>query len=327
MAFSLSALRRSTGIRAPTGSIGATPGAYVSVAELAALEHAARDFSFLPRQPVHSLLSGRRASRVRGRGLAFEEMRQYVPGDDIRTMDWRVTARTGKPFVRVYTEEKDRPALFLIDQRINMFFGTRRAMKSVTAAEVAALGAWRVQAQGDRVGGFVFNDSRIDEFRPQRSRAALIRLLESTAAQNAELRADSSARRAPAQLDSALEEAARVATHDHLVVIASDFDGHSQRTRDLLVRLAQHNDVIAAVVYDPFLLELPPSGELVVSDGELQVELQVGHNRIRKGIAEMTDARSRELLAWQRELGIAVLPVSAAEDTALQVRRLLGRRE
>jgi len=76
----------------------------------------------LPRQPVHSLLSGRHGSRVRGRGLAFEELRQYLPGDDIRTMDWRVTARTGSPFVRVYTEEKDRPALFVVDQRISMFF-------------------------------------------------------------------------------------------------------------------------------------------------------------------------------------------------------------
>ncbi len=326
MAFSLAALRRSSGVRAAAAPAPAAPGVYASAADLAALEHAARGIAFLPRQPVHSLLAGRHASRVRGRGLAFEELRQYVPGDDIRTMDWRVTARTGRPFVRVYTEEKDRPALLVVDQRINMFFGTRRAMKSVAAAEVAALAAWRILAQGDRVGGFVVGDAGIDEVRPQRSRAAVMRLLETIAARNGALRADAPAERNPAQLDAALDAAARVAGHDHLVVVVSDFDGHGPHTRDLLLRLSLHNDVIAAVVYDPFLIELPPAGSLVVSDGELQVELDAAGGTVRRGIAEFTDARSRELLGWQRELGITVLPVSAAEDTALQIRRLLGGR-
>ena len=86
---------------------------YVDVAELAKLRHDARGFSFLPKQPIHSLLSGRRRSRLRGRGLDFEELRHYRPGDDIRSMDWRVTNRTGKPHVRVYTEERDRPVILV----------------------------------------------------------------------------------------------------------------------------------------------------------------------------------------------------------------------
>jgi len=303
----------------------AARGAYVSAADLAQYEHLARDFSFLPRQPVHSLLSGRHASRVRGRGLDFEELRLYLPGDDIRSIDWRVTARTRKPHVRVYTEERDRPALFLVDQRVNMFFGTRRAMKSVAAAEVAALGAWRALAQGDRVGGFVFNDRHIEEVRPLRSRASVMRLLGAVARQNAELRADCDTARAPAQLDAALEAAARVAKHDCLVVIASDFDGNGASTRDLLLQLAAHNDVLAVALYDPFLVELPRSGDLVVSDGELQVELKMGGASMRKGIAEFADARSQAMLAWQHDLGIPVLPLSAAEETAPQVRRLLGQ--
>ena len=92
---------------------------------------------------MSSVLSGRYASRLRGRGLNFEEIRRYLPGDDVRTMDWKVTARTRSPHVRVYTEEKDRAVLLIVDQRINMFFGTRDKLKSVTAAELAALGAWR----------------------------------------------------------------------------------------------------------------------------------------------------------------------------------------
>ena len=109
-------------------------GIYADLAELVRMQYKARGYSFLPRQPVHSVLAGRHASRLRGRGLNFEEIRRYLPGDDIRNMDWRVTARTRKPHVRVYTEERDHPILLLIDQRQNMFFGSRRAMKSVVAA-------------------------------------------------------------------------------------------------------------------------------------------------------------------------------------------------
>src|SRR5262245_23111710 len=127
-------------------------GVYASLDDLVRLQWKARGFTFRPRQPVHSLLAGRHGSRMRGRGLDFEELRNYLPGDDVRAIDWRVTARTGTPHVRVYTEERDRPLVLVVDQRQSMFFGTRRAMKSVAALEVTALAAWRALQQGDRVG-------------------------------------------------------------------------------------------------------------------------------------------------------------------------------
>src|SRR6478736_3151869 len=135
-----------------------TSGVYVALDELIALEQKGRKVSFLPRQPVHSLLSGRFASRMRGRGLNFEEIRDYRSGDDVRSIDWKVTARLQSPHVRVFNEERDRQGLLVVDQRLSMFFGTRRAMKSVTAAEAAAIGAWRVLGVGDRVGAVVFDD-------------------------------------------------------------------------------------------------------------------------------------------------------------------------
>jgi uncharacterized protein (DUF58 family) len=193
----------------------------------------------------------------------------------------------------------------------------------VAAAEIAALCAWRVLGQGDRVGGFVFNDTRIDEVRPHRSRAAVMRLADTIAEQNRELRADAAAGRAAGQLDAALDRAAGIGMHDGLVVAISDFDGHGARTRNLLLRLAGSNKVLAVLVYDPFLLKLPRSGDIVVSDGRLQVEL--GFGSVRRDIAEFVDARAKEILGWQREIGVAVLPVSAAEETAPQLRRLLGQ--
>src|SRR5690242_20391738 len=109
-------------------------GVFVELDELVALRSEARGSSFLPRQPVRSLLAGRRASKLRGRGLDFEELRAYVAGDDVRSIDWHVTARTQKPFVRTYKEERDRPVLLVVDQRASMFFGSQRQMKSVAAA-------------------------------------------------------------------------------------------------------------------------------------------------------------------------------------------------
>jgi len=322
---SLSALARSSGIaRARVPAKGKT-GVYVSVEDLVALEAAARDFNFLRKAPVRRLLAGRHESRIRGRGLSFEELRGYLPGDDIRTIDWRVTARTGKPFVRIYDEEKDRPALILVDQRINMFFGSRRSMKSVAAAEVAALSAWRIMNLGDRVGGFVFTDTAIDQLKPQRSRDAVIGLSSAIARRNGELSAASQAPRTPAQLDRVLAAASAVARHDHLVIVVSDFDGHGDTTRDLLLGLAAHNDVIAIAIFDPFLLELPKSGEVVVSGGGLQAELPLGRSSVRTGISEFASGRGDELRAWQQELGLPMLPISAAEEVAPQLRRLLGQ--
>ncbi|WP_041681598.1 DUF58 domain-containing protein [Cupriavidus sp. DF5525] len=305
-------------------SSGAVPGVSVDAAALAALEVAARGFHFLPRQPVHSVLSGRHASRVRGRGLTFEELRLYLPGDDIRSMGWRVTARTGKPHVRVYSEEKDRPVLLVVDQRINMFFGSRRAMKSVSAAEAAALAAWRVLAEGDRIGGVVFGDAGSETFTPRRSRQAVQQLLGSIVRFNQALCADAPARGDAGQLNAALEHAAREARHDYLVIVISDFDGHDTRTRDLLLAMAARNDVLTILVHDPFLSELPESGQLVVSDGELQVELGFGQAAVRRSIADFVESHGRALLDWHHAIGVPLLPLSAAEETALQLRRLLG---
>lgn len=217
--------------------------------------------------------------------------------------------------------------MLVVDQRINMFFGSRRSMKSVVAAETAALAAWRVFHQGDRVGAFVFNDDATDEVRMHRSRATVLRILDRISHHNHLLRADSTARPKPLRLNEVLDSVARVCRHDALVVVASDFDGADQRTRDLLLGLSRSNDVICCLAYDPLAVKLPPAGQLVVSNGELQVELQLGEEKVRQNMLEASDKRIRFILAWQHELGIPVLPISTAESVPQQVRYLLGHVE
>lgn len=302
-------------------------GAYAELDSLIALQFKARGFTLMHSQPVHSLLFGRRASHVRGRGLDFEELRNYVAGDDVRSIDWRVTARMQKPFVRIYSEERDRPTMLVVDQRINMFFGSRVSMKSVVAVEVSALAAWRVFQQGDRVGALVFNDDRTEEIRMHRSRANVLRILDRMADQNHLLHGDSPVQARPGRLNEVIEAVARLCRHDALIIIASDFDGADQRTRDLLLNLSRSNDVVCCLTYDPLAVKLPAAEQLVVSNGELQVELLLGQEKVRKNILNASDKRIRSILSWQHELGIPVLPISTAEDIAAQLRHLLGRVE
>lgn len=298
-------------------------GAYVTTEQLVALEPKARDLRFTQTAKSHQQLAGRMQSSLRGRGLVFEELRDYLPGDDVRSIDWRVTARTDRPTVRVYGEEKERPALLLVDQRINMFFGSRRSLKSVAAAEAAMLCAWRILGSGDRVGGLVFGDTGMSQLRPHRSRNAVIALADRIAEKNAALSAGYVQAPAPQALDEALHLVANYARHDHLIVVISDFDGHGSTTRDLLLRMSVSNDVICLLVYDPFLLELPKTGQIVVSGGALQAELSLGRGSVRAEVDKFARNRGEELRAWQRELGLPMLPVSAAEETAPQLRRLL----
>ena len=302
-----------------------TEGVYVTLDELTRLQYRARGFSFLPRQPVHSLLSGRHTSRMRGRGLDFEELRRYLPGDDPRTIDWKVTARTGKPHVRVYTEERDRPALIVVDQRIGMFYGTRVNLKSVTAAQIAAAGAWRVTGVGDRIGAVVFDDSEIEEVAPHRSGQTVLRILHVLVEKNTALRADSHARSNPAMLNEVLRGVARNVSHDYLIVIVSDFDGADDETTRLVTRMAHHNDVIAIPVYDPSSQELPTTGRLVVSDGEVQIEIDLGKKSSRRRLLDFAEGRLASVMAWQQEIGVPVMPISTAEDVMDQMRSLLGR--
>lgn len=301
----------------------AAQGVYVSTQDLVVLEGAARNLSFVARRPVQQMLAGRLASRIRGRGLIFEEVREYLPGDDIRSIDWRVTARTGKAAVRIYDEEKERPALIVVDQRANMFFGSKLLMKSVSAAEAAAMCAWRILGSGDRVGGIVFNDTKMEEVKPHRSRAAVIGLCDRIASFNQALHVDLPEERGRDALDRALTLVANLAHHDHLIVVVSDFDGHGPATRDLMLKLAVANDVVSVLVYDPFLLNLPTAGEMIISGGRTQAELSFRDAGVKKAVGDFARNRGRELRAWQRELGLPMLPLSSAEPTAPQLRSLL----
>jgi uncharacterized protein (DUF58 family) len=303
----------------------ADPRIHVSLPHLRGLEGAARGLSFLPKQASASVLNGRHASRLRGRGLNFEEMRDYLPGDDIRSIDWKATARTGSPHVRVFTEERDRPALLVVDQSMSMYFGTQLNMKSVTAAEAAAIAAFRVLDVGDRVGGIVFDDDEQVEFVPKRNRRTVYAFLEAISTMNQGLSADRHVTARQGGLNGILRRVARIAHHDHLVMVFSDFDGIDEQTHRHLSGIAQHNDLILMHVHDPIAEGLQPGQRAVIGNSVGQAELDFGSASTRESV----DAYSRERIAriyrWQQEINLSVLPLSAGEETLPQIRKLMGR--
>ncbi len=299
------------------------PRVHVSTHHLRKLQAESGGLSFMPKQAVASVLNGRHGSRLRGRGLNFEEMRNYLPGDDIRSIDWKTTAKTGKPYVKVMTEEKDQPALLVVDQRVSMFYGSVRNMKSVTAAEAAAIAAFRVQAQGDRVGGLIFDDNHFDTVAPSRSPYGLNAFVSTLSQYNCALHADLPAS-GTQTLNQMLSQAARSTSHNHLVMVFSDFDGADEETEKLLGGIAEHNDLILMLVSDPSARTLAIRRSLNVSDGTFQAELDVSDKRVGAAIQAISSARLDAIHDWQTRINLSVLPLSAGQETLPQIRTLMG---
>lgn len=297
---------------------------YTNLRALMRLRYSARGFSYLPRQPVRSLLSGRKRSRLRGRGLDFDELRHYRPGDDIRTMDWRVTNRTGKPHVRVYTEERDRPVVVVVDQRLPMFFGSRRKMKSVIAAEVAALTAWRVLGVGDRVGAILFNDKRSLEVKPTRNERKVVGWLGELAAMNNELSVAPGRDINSGGLAAALRLLERSIGHDYLVVLISDFHGWNDAALATICRINQHNDILCALVFDPLERDISGASKLVVSDGKFQLEIEPDRQELGRKFEASFASSYAQVQGELKRRQILVMPVDTVTPVSRQLREKLG---
>ena len=297
---------------------------YTNLHALVRLRFTAQGFSYLPRQSVRSLLSGRKRSRLRGRGLDFDELRHYRPGDDIRTMDWRVTNRTGKPHVRVYTEERDRPVIAVVDQRLPMFFGSQSKMKSVVAAEVAAITAWRVLAVGDRFGAILFNDTDTREIKPTRSERKVMAALGDLAAMNNQLSVSPENSSNPAGLAQALRLLERSIGHDYLVVLISDFYGWDSGALKTIRSISQHNDIVCALVFDPLERDISKAENLVVSDGRYQLQVEPDRQSLGEKFEASFESSVAHVQGDLRRHGITVLPVETVTPTTDQLREKLG---
>lgn len=203
-----------------------------------------------PAKSLWSSLSGQHHSRQLGRGMDFSEVRRYQAGDDIRTIDWRVTARTGKPHTKLFSEEREKPVIIYVDLSRSMQFGSTLMLKAIQAAHLAALTAWIAVLQNDRVGAVIDLGNELIELKPQsRQRGVLLMLQKLVESQQKCI-----AQQAPPDdqhLNRALQAIARVSPKGSEVVLISDFVAYRPAHDRLFTQLSKHNTLRLMQIYDP----------------------------------------------------------------------------
>jgi len=262
---------------------------------------------------VRVAATGGHLSPYKGRGVEFDESRLYQPGDDLRTMDWRVTARTGKPHTKVFREERNRPVFVWLDLRRPMLFATRGAYKGVRAAEMAALIAWSAVANGDRLGGLVFSETEHHELRPALGFRAALRLFQKIAADSFW---EPPARDAPPETDAdrALLRLTRVARPGSLIFLLSDFRRLGPDAERHLRQLAGHCDLVLVHFFDPVEAELPPPGRYRILSGGRTLAIETSNDALRRKYHDRFAARVASLQALARLPGIHLLECATHAD-------------
>ena len=265
-------------------------GVSISLAQLLKLRFYANQLGFSSQLSVSSLRTGEQTSRLLGRGLDFAQARPYQAGDDLRHMDWRIMARTGKPYTKEYEAARERPTYFYVDLSESMFFATRTAYKSVTAQILTALMAFSVLQQGDSVGALCAYENKLQHF-PLASRSnALLPLFKFLSATQAERATPQSL------LPSALQQLRRVAGAGSLLVLISDFSELDAHSEQQIKRLFKFHQVIAIHVYDPIEKALPQGTVFPVTDGQAMQALDTTQTAFVQAYQQQYAAKRQRLL-------------------------------
>jgi uncharacterized protein (DUF58 family) len=296
---------------------------YPRLDDLLELRHQAHTLGLPSRHLVNSSFAGLYASVFRGAGVNFEEVREYAEGDDIRYMDWKVTARINEPHLKVFREERERSVMLCVDRGPHMSFGTRGTFKSVQAARAAALIGWAASRLNDRVGGLVFGDpiAGLQHFRPARGRRALWQLLRALTVPGAEKEASIDC------LGMALRRATSGIPTGSLVFIIADLNRDPLELEPILGTLIQRNGVALIPVDDPADWEIPAMGVTTFTgtDGTL-IEIDTDDPQARLEYLETWKERRTILRAMSYRLGVPLLPVRTDEEIHLTLIHHLEQR-
>ena len=234
-------------------------GPFATLGELLRVKSLSSLFTFKQLRIATSIKGGARRSNLRGRGMEFAEVRPYQTGDDIRNIDWKVTARTQETYTKLFEEEKERPVFFLVDQTSSMRFGTRRVFKSVLACELAATLAWSANNAKDKVGALIFDEFDHVDLRPSSGEKSLQRFFSGLIQTNHQAlddkRSEQSGRKTRRKSGERLEEMLKLTTHlakpGSIVVILSDFFDLNHNALDYIGRLGKHCSVVSIFHSDP----------------------------------------------------------------------------
>lgn len=286
-----------------------TSATTVSVAELVALRKSVGKLNRRAGKRVKATVAGSSSSAALGRGLDFSEVREYHSGDDVRLIDWKVTARTGRAHTKLFNEERERPFFIAIDLRPSMYFGTRVGFKSVIASRLCAMVAWAASAQGDRVGGLVFDNEQIVEIKPQAGSRGVTSLLHQIVKMhNTSVPTEFST----APLSDALKRLDRCAHTGSSVCLVSDFSQFDSGPHT--ANLLQHNHTVAVRVYDPLEAELPPPAEYRITNGKSSGKFNSASSRARHQYADDFAFRTTSLERLFSGPGNRFISTSVVDD-------------
>ncbi len=304
------------------------PATWTSAGDLIALEALAARMDLHRFGPARALRSGAQLSRFRGRGMDYLESRGYQPGDDVRSMDWRITARTGSAYTKVYQEEREQPVLLCLDLNPGMFFGSRGMLKSVAAARVAALLAWAASGQGDKVGAaLLLPDGRHIELPPRGGRVGVVRLVQQLVA-HTDPRQDltPAGDGTRAGLDAGLARLRRISRPGSLVVLISDFYAAGEDTATHLAALRRHNDLLALQIVDPLEMAPPPGARYGIAAGGWRGILDTRSARTRSAYQAFFNQHHERIARLMNSQAISLLRLSTAADITSLVQGHFGRR-
>jgi uncharacterized protein (DUF58 family) len=265
---------------------------------------------------IRSGQSGGYVSRFKGRGMEFEEARIYQPGDDIRSIDWRVTARTGTTHTKVFREERERPVFISVDNRSAMHFATRGVFKSVLAAKLAGLLAWAAQHHGDRIGGQIFTGNVCRELKPKNGKHAVLQFLNAIVCESEQ----ATKTVATITLEKVLARLMQHARPGSLVYIISDFRGINEQVETYLAKLVKHCEVVLIFVYDPLESHLPEKGRYRFTDDMRDVVIDAGDQQRLLKYQQHFNQRLQQLEQISKKMGLAFIQCSTTDDPIQRLR-------
>jgi uncharacterized protein (DUF58 family) len=293
-------------------------GTTVNLPELLWYQRHTSVLALKPTISIQSKLAGTYLARSKGRGMEFDEVRHYQPGDDVRTIDWRVTARSGKVHTKLFREEKERPVFIVTDLTDSMRFGSSLLFKSVQAAHLAAVIAWHVKQHGDKLGGIVFSNQQHRELKPQGRSHGVLRYLQ--ALQQCHQPASN---QHGLSLSQALGQQRRLCRPGSMVYILSDFNLLDQQALRHIRAISQHNEVTCCHIADPLELTLPAAanGLAAIQHQQQIITADLGDTTLRRRYQQQQLQLQLQRQTSMQQLGCKWLNISAAEPIISQLER------
>lgn len=278
----------------------------------------------------HHIGSALAQSKIRGRGMDFIETRNYYPGDDIRLMDWRVTARTNKPHVKVFQVERERPVMVIYDAAPSMFFGTQVCLKTVMAAQLAALLAWCARAHGDRVGGMISSLEKQNLWLPHAHNSSLLNFLKAisfaTAQHGNSKWTDWKTHAKPKRFLSVLKELLKTLKPGTLILFISDWYYDVEFMKSYFLELRQHHDLMFYHICDPFELHAPHQGVLPITDEQTILPLNFNSKTVAREYQTFCQQRLAPMMKLAKNIAVPYHLVSVETNLVDLVQQSLLRR-